>query len=263
MRRLRLFETISRILTPEAKEQVLIFELSEIQSWIDSFPDSEDDYAPPSEEYGVIMPPGPFTWYEWQGQVEDEIADCAMGAFTEKNETGWRVILRSMMGTSSTHIIGISTGAAVLEINSDGYLITDTSKIPVHVGQDVNHPDFFNIGPQLTAMMLPVVLWGLSRLHQRVELDYVKPTRQYRRRLMRKEGKTAPEFYWLRINNKRYEPGESHRHHIRPEHVVRGHFKHYSDAAPLFGKFAGTFWWDASKRGDSKLGQLRKGYKVK
>ena len=45
-------------------------------------------------------------------------------------------------------------------------------------------------------------------------------------------------------------------------HIFRGHFKTYSEDRPLFGKVAGTFWWEGSVRGSLAKGKVDKEYQV-
>lgn len=45
-------------------------------------------------------------------------------------------------------------------------------------------------------------------------------------------------------------------------HLCRGHFKTYTEDAPLFGKFTGRYWWQPSVRGRNKDGVVMKDYKV-
>lgn len=45
-------------------------------------------------------------------------------------------------------------------------------------------------------------------------------------------------------------------------HLVRGHFKHYTASAPLFGAHTGAYWWGLHARGDSRHGEIRKDYNV-
>lgn len=52
-------------------------------------------------------------------------------------------------------------------------------------------------------------------------------------------------------------------HGNMPLHWVRGHFKTYAADAPLFGKYAGTFFWPASVRGHAENGVVVKDYKLK
>jgi hypothetical protein len=46
-------------------------------------------------------------------------------------------------------------------------------------------------------------------------------------------------------------------------HICRGHFATYTNDAPLFGKHTGTFWKPQHVRGDTKLGEVVKDYRVK
>ncbi len=45
-------------------------------------------------------------------------------------------------------------------------------------------------------------------------------------------------------------------------HLCRGHFKTYSPERPLFGKHAGTFWWNAQARGSVQEGVVVKDYSI-
>ncbi|MCR4293666.1 MAG: hypothetical protein NUV76_12405 [Candidatus Kuenenia sp.] len=49
----------------------------------------------------------------------------------------------------------------------------------------------------------------------------------------------------------------------RAFHICRGHFKIYTEANPLFGKYTGTFWWNSQVRGDIKTGIIDKNYELK
>jgi len=45
-------------------------------------------------------------------------------------------------------------------------------------------------------------------------------------------------------------------------HLCRGHFAHYSEDKPLFGKYAGTFWKPQHVRGKAENGIVLKDYSV-
>lgn len=47
-----------------------------------------------------------------------------------------------------------------------------------------------------------------------------------------------------------------------PYHLIRGHFKTYTDEAPLFGRHTGTYWWSWQARGDQKHGERHHEYEV-
>ena len=60
-------------------------------------------------------------------------------------------------------------------------------------------------------------------------------------------------------NSQPFPPGESGS--IR-EHMVRGHFAHYLEGRPLFGKHVGRFWISPHLRGDRSSGVLAKKYQI-
>lgn len=45
-------------------------------------------------------------------------------------------------------------------------------------------------------------------------------------------------------------------------HFCRGHFKSYTNDAPLFGKIVGLWWWQSHVRGQNKDGIVMKDYKI-
>lgn len=45
-------------------------------------------------------------------------------------------------------------------------------------------------------------------------------------------------------------------------HICRGHFKTFTEKAPLLGKHVGTFWWPQFSKGDPKYGEIKKTYEV-
>jgi hypothetical protein len=45
-------------------------------------------------------------------------------------------------------------------------------------------------------------------------------------------------------------------------HFCRGHFKEYTAAAPLFGKYTGLYWWEPHVRGQNRDGIVMKDYSV-
>jgi hypothetical protein len=49
----------------------------------------------------------------------------------------------------------------------------------------------------------------------------------------------------------------------RALHICRGHFSHYSEEKPLFGKYSGSFWIPDHVRGKKEHGEVVKDYSVK
>jgi hypothetical protein len=46
-------------------------------------------------------------------------------------------------------------------------------------------------------------------------------------------------------------------------HLARGHFKTFTEDAPLLGKHVGTYWWGWQVRGQESAGVIEKTYKLK
>lgn len=72
-------------------------------------------------------------------------------------------------------------------------------------------------------------------------------------------------YYTLRVTGKTITKGMNALHTKRNEenalHVCRGHFRTYTEEAPLFGKFTGTYWVDPHMRGGHSR-VVMKDYKV-
>ena len=45
-------------------------------------------------------------------------------------------------------------------------------------------------------------------------------------------------------------------------HFRRGHFKEYTSGRPLFGKYVGTYWWEAHAAGNVDVGEIKKDYRI-
>ncbi|HET6241541.1 MAG TPA: hypothetical protein VFD99_06080 [Arthrobacter sp.] len=46
-------------------------------------------------------------------------------------------------------------------------------------------------------------------------------------------------------------------------HLARGHFKTFTEDAPLLGKHVGTYWWGWQVRGQGDAGIIEKTYTLK
>jgi hypothetical protein len=111
-----------------------------------------------------------------------------------------------------------------------------------------------------------LVFYAITLMNCRnVELVDNPLNRQQRRRNEQGKGIKTHSYYTLKIKpmGKVYEPtGEGNKGNKHRLHIMRGHFKTYSDDAPLFGKFTGTYYWGASVRGNADKGTIKKDYEV-
>jgi hypothetical protein len=49
---------------------------------------------------------------------------------------------------------------------------------------------------------------------------------------------------------------------LMAQHQQRGHFKTFTEDAPLFGTKTGTFWWAPHVRGNASAGKVVKGFEI-
>ena len=121
----------------------------------------------------------------------------------------------------------------------------------------------------IVTMALETVFMTLQFMHCKnviVEKSPATPQRVQRKR--EREGKLP----LMRFHTIRIDPGFSrsagadgpggHREHGNALHICRGHFKTFSTERPLFGRFAGTYWWPMIVRGQKQEGIIDKEYEV-
>lgn len=85
------------------------------------------------------------------------------------------------------------------------------------------------------------------------------------RRMEQKHGKQAFRYHLLKVRSasKTYALGDGKGSRDQySTHIVRGHFKTYTDAAPLMGRFVGTYWWESHVAGRDKSHVVDKDYVV-
>ena len=114
-------------------------------------------------------------------------------------------------------------------------------------------------------LMLPF-FWSFGFMHcKNVSLDPQAVSRQARRQAERR-GIPLLDCRVLNIEPMRLVLADEGRlAEVGPKkalHICRGHFKTYSEDRPLFGKVAGTFWWEGSVRTSLTRGKVDKEYLV-
>jgi len=85
---------------------------------------------------------------------------------------------------------------------------------------------------------------------------------------MTKKGTPKKPVYTYRVLEI-FKPGETVKQESsrtgskKRKHLCRGHFKTFTEDAPLLGKIVGRIWWDSQVRGGNKKGIVAKDYVVK
>lgn len=109
------------------------------------------------------------------------------------------------------------------------------------------------------------VMYAFYLMHQKTEVELVTPSRQVSRQIERKTGKKPSPYFEIKVDptkpQKRY---TSHNKvgQKRDAHIVRGNFATYTDEAPLFGKYTGTFFRPSHARGITGDTPKPKNYRI-
>ncbi len=138
--------------------------------------------------------------------------------------------------------------------------ISDVAFLATHSALGIN--DFMNY--------IPFCLQAIALMHCRnvtTEIEHPRDSRQQRRHYERHHGAPMTDYHVLKIKPMRArsagESGSSREAEgITRQHIARGHFKTYTDAAPLFGKWTGVYWWESQLRGNPERGAADKDYEV-
>lgn len=154
-------------------------------------------------------------------------------------------------------------GYFVFYINLDGYGL---SKMEFDT-YDHNNPLFHSSHSYDTHHIAGfVALFTLQFLNCRnIELVDHEPDPAASREYERHFGRPLTKYKTLQIKptGKQYEGGEQKSYQgIMPLHIRRGNFATYTDDAPLFGKYTGTFWRPATAVGERDNGIVVKDYEV-
>lgn len=126
---------------------------------------------------------------------------------------------------------------------------------------------FLQFGDSLTQLVGPALL-TISFMHCRnVDVRPVDPPAKLSRKAERRRGRPLSRYYVLEIEPMRrvleLEGGAGTQGLRSALHICRGHFKTYTDTAPLFGKLTGTYWWESFVRGSPEEGLVEKDYRLR
>lgn len=203
--------------------------------------------------------------------------DFPFGSFV----SAWRGIdggieleLVMVNGNTSAHV----TGSLTCKLNADGDLIREdqgfscsyaTWLLKQHGQTKAEKCHCSELKFVLATMLL------LSCSNIRLSTQEVPERTKFTAKRHGGDPHPAFRYHTLRVTKKVSAGSESSREiGLMPEHVCRGHFKHYGPAAShrhpdgqdrglLFGKHAGKFYDPPSVKGDEKNGIIEKDYEVR
>lgn len=148
-----------------------------------------------------------------------------------------------------------SPGYVILYLDEYGKIIKGTV---AEMAEDITTQGMMMnmINPMLLALSL------LNCKNVEVISPAVSKTRIKKRRKQNQPGRVVYKTLVINPMGKRYE-GEGTGQGVKKAwHICRGHFKTFTEAAPLFGRVTGTFWWQHQVRGTKSRGEVRKEYEI-
>ena len=280
---IRLFDRVRAAFPSIPVVPVLIAD--DIQRQIDAIPENT---TYPASWYGPIAPPFRHFFVESSVRVSfsGELVHAQRGVLIEdisamlradptlasyELPSGWHYCLR-VQGYLYTPSLGLRAHhdvQALLHLDDEGRWIDDAEHVTVQVQQrpGISQDDMFLQGVATTEN-LPAALKAVSALHQRCLVDAVTPGAQARRRARIHADVELHDYYVLRITPMVPQRADDFRRIGTPErvgtrdHVVRGHFRIYTEAKPMFGKYVRTVWVPEHRRGDDSYGTIRKDYEI-
>lgn len=118
----------------------------------------------------------------------------------------------------------------------------------------------------LPQTIIDAALYTVGMLHcKNIGTDIIEPSRAESHKFEKKFGMPMARYHVLKITGKGSSAGQqigAPTGEQKPLHWCRGHFKTYSEEAPLMGQFVGTWYWNAQIRGKASKGIVTKDYQV-
>ena len=192
---------------------------------------------------------GMFNRLSRRGYIEEVTATEGERLMKDIRDSGGWVLAVEMFADFPSGVMPCFWTAMLVE--SDGTLAEPFQKvldlISDRIVDDPEDPAMAVLEQWLATALMVVSMVNCSN----VGLDDETPSypRPARRRLARK-GKPLVTFKRLHIKpHKSHAPSGEHGEGGVAVHIVRGHFKTYTEERPLFGKRTGTYWWQPMLRG--------------
>jgi len=215
-------------------------------------------------ELPSLAPPYPEMWFEWQDSDQD---DMAVYARTQRTADGWEYGLFCF--SKIKKILAFHPVYVTFRVPSSGKLkMGEELDMSYYAGlhlEGIPSEEAENFVVDLNNNHIGMMLFAISLMHCKniVAIEKGGQNPNIRNRRHRSKG---TKHYVLDViparNIKRVEyehpaGGIQQRLHFR-----RGHFKEYAAERPLFGKYVGTFWWEAHVAGKAEHGKVIKDYQI-
>jgi hypothetical protein len=206
------------------------------------------------ESYRII-PPHPRLWVEARSVSAVDGGHLASLTVTDKAdpETGWRTSMTIL--ATLDRAMYMHWGCAVFRTDKTGVAnfcqLYGRGDYPATSQHAANH---------LYAFMAFTL--GFINCRNIRTVDHV-PQRHERRQAARAGAIQPVTYKTLAVTGfGRSEVGrpKSDNHPGVASHIMRGHFKRFTEERPLLGKYVGQFWWEQQVRGTADKGIIHKDY---
>lgn len=237
-----------------------------------------------------VRPPYPRTWFEWRNT--DRVRAAQGYSATEITADEYRSRLRAILPGSDQAeadqtIADLRAAGATAYVWTDFYaralgrchllnvviLPVDERAMMIPIEADGGGYLTMSLGVsdgsedyrEQSSVLAWYAGFFLAMLHVRnVAVDDHEPDPAIQRARRHRHKQPLLQFKTLRVVT----PGSLRQSESAPRaetnvvafHLVRGHFAHYREDRPLFGKHAGTFWVPSHARGTVKAGAVIKDY---
>ncbi len=214
----------------------------------------------------------PFAWAIWF-RVNPEIREIggirlagSEGFMSIPEDTHWQVFLNVWIGTKKD--MRMIPTMNIVHIAKDGHWCD--GKIWIKTSAEVLEDPNFNqeFATHGINGSLYCAFRALDIIHcKNVVLVDEPPPEKLSKRHEKKHGipLTTVKVLHIHSTQKEYETdgnGQQGSKRLLRSHIARGHFKTYTEDAPLFGKITGTYWWMPYLRGSKGKGKVDKRYYV-
>jgi hypothetical protein len=267
----------SDVLSLEKIEGAVVVSAEEVADYVDALPAGTDI----TDVVSSVAPPFERMFIEFQNRRgKDMLALDSWGVLIEGERTddGWELnaalvgelqkgkpfgpLVRWVAFTDREGLLRRQPFAAEEEVEGYGTVLVRGHSIP-GVPDEATY-EFVND----LVLYLCSAFFTLSLMHcKNVDVRQVDPPERLSRKHERRHGRPLASYYVLSvkpIGRVLDTEGEAQTKGLAHAlHICRGHFKTFTEDAPLFGKRVGTYWWEAQVRGKAEEGVVEKDYRVR
>lgn len=220
-----------------------------------------------------LTPPHPSMFIQYETLIKSPFEFGALVSSVQLNDEidRWKV---TSVFFSSSYSVHPWLGEYTLYLDRDGLMshrgydpdrgigmqISSWYRRAIESSEELDHAFMYTIN-----FACRVALWTLAFMNTKnVIMEAVEPNASENKRRAKHGKPPLMRYHVLKIRPIGREASEPQGGtHASPAlHIRRGHFKTYTEAAPLFGKYTGTFWVDQHIAGKKSNHVVVKDYEV-